>query len=489
MRYDTERLPVGRAHRLDSAFQRYLSAHSEDWAARALNGVIPKAVLARVSDDDADIYEHRVYARLLDHLDRYLHRRIARLANIGERYSRALQFQDSERVDYRIRDAICRVWGEAVSGSDASDLLAKNDERLGTLRRWSKRIKSLKMKRAQSLGNGSLYAAIPRSAKVELGLLPTNLLSHDAHYRQLRLLWSAWLRATTGERERPVQVLERRSAEQARYERYLGLLLVRALAALGFQIDMADAVQGEASNAHWNEYIQIRFLDHTWSIELRTRRLVLVPVAVALDADLSGRWVTHMFNGGKELRIPCVLQLGQNPVEIAPAARVTDNAPALELTPLDLYAEESLISLLLSWLWLGRLEGYGEKFRHLPKAVVDAWPWLNTTKSNDQSLQRPLDNAQWDTLMLALEQHTRADLRDRIKMRKVQLDHLACCPECGQRADLFEPLDGGFFARCHCGCEWQLRDSYFIQAKRGETKDQTFEAFGRFALRIPVARV
>ena len=446
-------------------------------------------MLARVSDDDADIYEHRVYARLLDHLDRYLHRRIARLANIGDRYSKALRFQGSERVDYRIRDAICRVWGEAFTGSDASDLLAKNEERLGTLRRWSKRIKSLKMKRAQSLGNGSLYAAIPRSAQVELGLLPTNLLSHDAHYRQLRLLWSAWLRATAGEREHPVQVLERRRAEQTRYERYVGLLLVRALAALDFQLSMSDAIKGQAYNAHWHENIQIRFLDHAWSIELRTRRLVLVPAAVALDMDLADQWVTHMLDGGREVRVPCVLQLGQNAVELAPSERVTDNAPALQLTPLDLYAEESMISLLLSWLWLGRLEGYGELFRHLPKAVVDAWPGPAIAQSNDQALRRPLDDAQWHTLMSALEQHARADLRDRIKMRKVQLDHLAGCPECGQRAELFEPKDGGFFARCHCGCEWQLRDPYFVQARRGETKDQTFETFGRYGLRVPVARV
>ena len=117
MRYETEVLAVGRAHRLDSAFQRHLSAHSECWAARTLSGVVPKAVLARVSEDDANIYEHRVYARLLDHLDSYLHQRIAKLTNIGQRYTKALAFQDSETVDYRLQNAICGVWARRLPGT------------------------------------------------------------------------------------------------------------------------------------------------------------------------------------------------------------------------------------------------------------------------------------------------------------------------------------------------------------------------------------
>jgi hypothetical protein len=81
-----------------------------------------------------------------------------------------------------------------------------------------------------------------------------------------------------------------------------------------------------------------------------------------------------------------------------------------------------MISRLLSWLWLRRVEGYGELFRHSPKVVVDAWPGPAFAQPNDQSLRRPPDYAQWRTLMSALEHHPRAEAKPRIKPSNASAD-------------------------------------------------------------------
>jgi hypothetical protein len=488
MRYDTELLAVDRARRLDSGFQRHLAAHSECWASRTLSGVIPKAVLARISNDDADIYEHRVYARLLDHLERYLEDRIRGLESINRRIAKALNFGNSESVDYRLREAICNVWGEAVSASDASNILDRNNDYLKNhLRPWLKRIRELKTKRVRSFETGSLYAAIPRDAQVGLNLMPTNLLQHDSHYRQLRLLWQVWLAATASERERPFQILERRQAEQACYERYIGLLLVRALRALKFEVKMADAERGEAGHMGWGEQMSISFFGHAWNLNMGERRLMLVPAAVALDSTITEQWTTRLLRDGKELRIPCVLQLGSDVDTLSPSVRLSDKAPALQLTPLDLYTEEVMIAFLSSWLWQQRVRDYGESFPRLPSAVIAAWPDAGTGNSSKRSLRKRLTEDQWKVLKSPLEQHIHdPELRNRITARKTQLDKLACCPGCNQPTEIFEPDDrNGFFARCNCGCEWRLSHDQF-QVSRRNWSTPAFETLGRQWLDIPL---
>ena len=488
MRYDTELLAVDRARRLDSGFQRHLAAHSECWASRTISGIIPKAVLARVSNDDADIYEHRVYARLLDHLERYLRKRIRGLESINRQISKALDFENSESVDYRLREAICKVWGEAVSASDAGLIRDKNNKYLkDSLRPWLKRIRGLKTKRVLTLDLVSLYAAISYDAQVGLNLETTNLLQHDSYYRQLRILWQAWLSATVSERERPFQILARRQAEQALYERYIGLLLVRALKTLKFEVNMADVERGEADHIHWNEQVSINFSAHAWILSMGERWLTLIPAAVALDSTIAEQWTTRLLNDGKELRVPCVLQLGPDMDTSSPSVRLSNKAPALQLTPLDLYSEEVMISFLSSWLWQQRVRNYGEKFPPLPSEVVSAWPENGAGNSSTRSLRKKLTENQWKVFEPLLDKYIKStELRNRIKARKIQLDKLADCPCCNQPAEAFEP-DGrdGFFARCYCGCEWILRQDRF-QVSRRNWPNPSFEELGRQWLDVPL---
>ena len=61
---EVERLPVSRARRIPPLATEYLAAHPEDWHYRKLQSVVPKRILALIADDEVDIYENRVAARL-----------------------------------------------------------------------------------------------------------------------------------------------------------------------------------------------------------------------------------------------------------------------------------------------------------------------------------------------------------------------------------------------------------------------------------------
>ncbi|NEX21215.1 hypothetical protein G3480_12970 [Thiorhodococcus mannitoliphagus] len=482
MRYDTELLPVDRARRLDTGFQRHLAAHSECWAARTLSGVVPKIVLGRVSDDDADIYEHRVYARLLDHLERYLRGRIGKLSGIAARYQEGLKFNNSEAVDWPLRRDICEIWGEAVSTGEANRLLDQNREQLTHLERCLKHVQALKGRRIKGSNNGSLYQAIPRNSQVGLSLMPTNLLQHDAHYRQLRRLWTAWLAATAAERESPVQVLARRRADEERYQRYIGLLLLRVLHVMGFPVTWLSEASARANCKRWHDEVSLESRHHTWRISMNQHQLVLVPSAVPVDADTAAEWTTRTFGNGREIRVPCLLYVPKHIDSASPPECLVEANPAMQLSPLDLYAQEKVHALIAAWLWQRRLAGYGEIFQRLPQAVADAWP----DTGQQHSLRKPLNDSQWSRLCEALDQHANKELRRRIEFRKLQVDRLAHCPECSSIDTRFDSNTSGFFAQCRsCGCRWELRDQQF-RLKSTEREIQGFKNYGHRLLHFRI---
>ena len=421
IRYDAERLPIDRAKRLDPAFLRDLAAHSECWASRTLSGVIPKTILAQISEDELDIYEHRVFARLLDHLERYLRRRIRTLEKISKSFAKALDFENAEDVDYRLRNDICAVWGEAVAASDmdTSGLLKKNHTRLEHLRRWERHLRRLK--------SGDLYRTIPHNASVGLNLRSTNLLQHDPHYRQLRLLWRTWLQDTANERLRPEKILEKRQKEQACYERYIGVLIYRSLKELGFSNYCSDSDgNGHAEHKEWDEKLEISHQQHAWYVQKKDYCIVLVPAAIQIDKGNCSQWLTYERNN-ESICIPCVLQFEKLEETIDPLTRLCKGHSPLHLSPLNLYTQEVLICILSKWLWT---------------------------------------------------QRARKLLKNGIEQDKKQLDRLARCPDC-KKTVTPDPNENGFYAYCrNCKCEWGIKDSSYYY-RNEKVNEPTFEKLGR----------
>ena len=104
MRYDELVQPVSRAKRLASSSHRHLAAHSECWQRRTLTGIQPKKIMGLVSEDEFNLYENRVFSRLLDQLERFLNKRLKEIEELKNNFYAALELDGAEHLDYRLSE-------------------------------------------------------------------------------------------------------------------------------------------------------------------------------------------------------------------------------------------------------------------------------------------------------------------------------------------------------------------------------------------------
>lgn len=78
-----ETLPTSRVRSIAAGAAARLAARPEDWASHTLAGVRPRRLLARRSEEDADIYENRVAVAVLNVMRSHLQQRIAKLRDLS----------------------------------------------------------------------------------------------------------------------------------------------------------------------------------------------------------------------------------------------------------------------------------------------------------------------------------------------------------------------------------------------------------------------
>lgn len=221
---EIERAPVSKARRVPAAAASYLAAHTEDWDRPLLRGILPKRILAEVRQDQVDIYENRVAARLLDNLGAYLNRRIQLLRRLLKVFQEKEDYSSSIGGTYQRERRVSQLWGESI---DANEGRRKAEVAL-------KELEALKYRLMGLLGS-LLYEEVPRRAHVATTLKTTNVLANDQHYRRVAELWREWARTGAGRTQSPAEV----HAEAQRLSRGLDafamLLAVRALDTLGYE--------------------------------------------------------------------------------------------------------------------------------------------------------------------------------------------------------------------------------------------------------------
>ena len=227
LRYDDLVAPVARARRLATSALSHLASHSDCWQQRTLSGVQPRKVLARFSEDDYAIYENRLYKRLLDRLDRHLARRLARIRGVNSRLERALEFQDSEQTHFRLRQDICRLWGESYLDDKTGMQLEAGKRALSDLESQLRVIRGLKQR--------GLYSLVPPASVVPAQVHRTNILNHDPHYRHLPPLWEKLKDDREDRLLPPEERLARQLQLQLAYVSYVGLVIRRALERYGLR--------------------------------------------------------------------------------------------------------------------------------------------------------------------------------------------------------------------------------------------------------------
>ena len=325
LRYEEMITPVSRARRLANGSLKHLASHSECWQRRLLTGVIPRKVLARFSEDDYGIYENRLYARLLDRLERHLQLRLARLIALQDELQQALNFQQSESVHYRLSHTVCKLWGQTFNPEQTDVQLKASKETRKVLEKALRDIQGLKQQ--------GLYPLIPRAAQVSGQIHRTNILGHDPHYRHLPPLWEESQREIQAVAIKPEDIFAKERELHDAYSDYIGLVIKHALQRYG--------MNDETLSFQWgNLTITLSQRGDEWHLTCTDGpALQLVP------------WV-HYFSLPKPPSLP-----DDNRIICWPGLDErkqlqfhTSIAGAVSISPLDLYVVERMGYLLDEWL-------------------------------------------------------------------------------------------------------------------------------------------
>ena len=325
LRYDEAITPVSRARRLANGTLKHLASHSECWQRRTLAGVIPRKVLARFSEDDYNIYENRLYARLLDRLERHLRIRLSRLIALQDELQQALNFQQAESVHHRLSYAICELWGKTFDPEQTDIQLKASKETRKTLEKALRDIQGLKQQ--------GLYPLIPRAVQISGQVHRTNILGHDPHYRHLPPLWEESQREIQAAVIKPEDVFAKERELHDAYSDYVGLVMKHALQRYGIDNEMLKF-------QFMNQTVMLTRRGDEWHLTCKNgSALQLVP------------WV-HYFSLPELTSLP-----DDNRIICWPGLDErkqlqfhTSIAGAVPISPLDLYVVERMGYLLDKWL-------------------------------------------------------------------------------------------------------------------------------------------
>ena len=286
LRVEVERTAATRARRLATQASSYLAAHTEDWDRRTLRAVIPKRVLSLVREDQFDIYENRVAARLVDRLDTYLSERVRHVSKLLGVLKEAEELSRMAGVGSHWRQGrLYQLWGDSIN---AGEVRRKAE---GTL----KQLKSLKYK-VSGLKDSVLYREVPRRALVSTSLTMTNILAVDGDYRGVAEVWLAFARLGFEQSLRPDKHFEEMQEFCHCFGGFSLLLVIRGLDQLGIKpLDLSQALDGHEI-ALAGQGIRVRL---SWSLTdgtvrlavegAQSLRIVPLPGSVAMlgDEDLA----------------------------------------------------------------------------------------------------------------------------------------------------------------------------------------------------------
>lgn len=222
---EIERAPVSKARRVPADAASYLAAHTEDWDRPLLRGILPKRILAEVRQDQVDIYENRVAARLLDNLGAYLNGRIQLLRRLLKVFREKEDYFSAIGGTYQREHRMSQLWGESI---DANEGRRKAEVVL-------KELEALKYRLMGLLGS-PLYQEVPRRAHVATTLKTTNVLANDQYYRRVAELWREWARRTgAGRTQSPAELHSEAQRLSRGLDAFAMLLVVRSLDTLGYE--------------------------------------------------------------------------------------------------------------------------------------------------------------------------------------------------------------------------------------------------------------
>lgn len=453
MRYESELLPVSRARRLANDAVTRLASHSEDWLRREITGVIPRTLKAEVSEDDVAIYENVVFARLLDRLEDVLRRRLREVNVLLRKHDQAMALANAERLDYRLRNALCSLWGlsfvdNPVTGKTATETFLLIEMLLGKVRQ---------------LKRSDLYAAIPRAHRIPLALRSTNVLQHDTQYSCLRPLWLMAHASAQGHAPTPTERYAAEKHQGERFAQYVGLLIRHALAAC--KLLAAGSLPGQYRVGA--KSLTVLWEQGQWTLSLE---------GCATPLHFVPAWRGHGDWSSKGSRRIVFCHGTSSKVDSSSSAE-----PGIDgvLNPLEFYGVERIRQAIDQWLMASLLSRYPLRVVTLPtelrERVIQALgDCVNATGRGLVLLRDVGEIGRKQVEAAAVALYTNAATRQALREVLDDAKLLATCRSCGVRIPpaSFLASPGGFKAECECGHRWTLR------LNQGSASHATFELVG-----------
>ncbi|EJG1634264.1 hypothetical protein BT049_RS13360 [Vibrio parahaemolyticus] len=451
MRYDEELLPVSRAKRIASDSQRHLAAHSECWQQRTFTGIVPKKLKAKISEDEIHIYENRVYARLLDHLERYTLNKLAEFCALNKTLSEGIELEGSSSLHRHLRYAICNTWGESFSHNQAEELKSLSESQLEVFESILRNVQQLKQ--------SGTYRNIPGRAQVPLSLKATNILNNDPYYLKVRELWNLWVDEVASFSRDPITVFKQNINQCRYYERYIGLLLLRAHQKLGWEILGNDHVSWMVRHASGIS-ASIMLESGVWKV---LKSSVDSKASLELIPCLHTPPVNSIPGTNLEERYVCVLD------------ELPENKAFLQCSPTNLFTEESLIQVVQQWWLRIAAESYGKKVKSISKVICESWP-EHQVSGQFKSIPNVEDA---DFIKSIKKQHLSDQQRESLEKIYLAACFVSHCPCCGRKVEdsNFNVRERrAFLAKCSCGSEWQMRwtgGEWLFEVGDKETSEST----------------
>lgn len=430
MRYDEELLPVSRVKRPANNYQRHLAARSECWQQRTFIGIVPSKLRAKISEDEVHIYENRVFARLLDNLERFLRTLISQVNELSEAMRQGLDLEGSSSLHRSLRHSVCETWGESFKDDEAEQLKQFSEDQLISLEEQLRKI--LQLKQTET------YRCIPRDAAVPLVLNNTNILQNDPHYIQVRQLWELWVKEIAFVSRDYQQIFKKAQRHIECYQDFIGLLLLRSHKKLGWTISNRPEKNWVLTHPSGIEG-QLYFRDGNWHLLCQNagfdKKVLFVPL-ISVSQDIQAVCG----------RILCCLHWKG------------DAEGIINCSPEDLFSEESMIVIVQRW-WMNIFASeYGEAVSNLPKTIIEQWPKWHTPRVFYALVNEGFNIHAWiDNFQLAPTN------KDAVFRRYFAAEALKFCPCCGVKtraANLVSRGGKGFKASCAlCSAIWQIRSN------------------------------
>lgn len=497
LRIDLDLEPITRARRVARQAIVRLASHREDWDRPTVLGVRPKRVLCLVPEEEYDLYENRLAARLVDHIRTYLANRLARLGNVLRMMGEADFSKGTQSVNWRQRHRLFVIWGEAIKDDSAPRIALATQQRLDAL-----------YLRTLALLDSPLYRAVPRSAHVT-GLRYTNILLNDSNYRQVAWLWKAWAHEGI---ERPLTAEARYLRDQQVFRGmtlFTRVVVARALARLGLtpRADSRSAIPNGAFEIHLESPAFDASLssDQFGVLTVRSSKATVRIVAIASSlhtedseagqslpkriehsctSDSSDSvLIVHLPNPLFSLDVPeSVSGSSLQPVVARwnPQQVVPQRVAALSISPWNISSVERMARFLRWQLYIPLLESYPPSMKLATLPAIGRHDWLQASDDKTCWLipRLPSDRESTiDELVKAVEtethrtltarggraaQNARMDAKEfatgvaeQFQSAKSLLNRMQCCPVCGESDGVITPLDrAGRSVRVLCdSCE------------------------------------